>query len=64
MSIEKMNETNLAIYNEDQKDQLKYAIKKVNELIIDLYGKKAIESERDDLCDIRWVLENKLKSLK
>lgn len=31
----------------------------INQIIVKYAGVKITESERDDLCNIRWMLENK-----
>jgi hypothetical protein len=41
--------------------KMKQMIKDLNDMIIKYHGIKELESERDDLCNIRWVLENKVR---
>lgn len=41
--------------------KMKEMIKDLNDLIIKYHGVNEVESERDDLCNIRWVLENKVR---
>lgn len=43
-----------------EKERIKTMIDKLNKIIVAHHGENFVESERDDLCNIRWVLENKL----
>ena len=62
MYIENNLTKELKMNNSDKKMTEKF-IEDINTLIARYQGIEAVETERDDLCNVRWILENKLNEV-